>query len=246
MLNLAPATRQPRRGFTLIELLVVVSIIALLVAILLPSLGKTRNAARAVQCSSNLKGIGLAMQLYAEDYFAGSRWLPGYFRPAWDLGEGYSHPDYNLERGVWTGFLRNKEDYIRSINMAPLQCPSWLVDPGTYGNRSDFCYGMRRRNTDSGTQATEVAYDIENVAPSSLPAGGDSINATGTDSNGFHVQAFRLSGASTHGVHARHLNAANILWADGHVEPQNVEQLDALPDYDFNRHIYDIELNRLD
>lgn len=55
-----------RKGFTLIELLVVVSIIALLVSILLPALGKAREQARLVLCQTNLRAIGLASMVYAE------------------------------------------------------------------------------------------------------------------------------------------------------------------------------------
>lgn len=56
-----------RRAFTLIELLVVVAIIVILVAILLPSLGQARESAKATLCASNLRQIGVASLMYAEE-----------------------------------------------------------------------------------------------------------------------------------------------------------------------------------
>lgn len=60
--------RGKRNGFTLIELLVVVSIIALLVSILLPSLSKAREQAKSAVCMSHIKQIGIALPMYVMDY----------------------------------------------------------------------------------------------------------------------------------------------------------------------------------
>jgi prepilin-type N-terminal cleavage/methylation domain-containing protein/prepilin-type processing-associated H-X9-DG protein len=57
-----------KKGFTLIELLVVISIIALLLSILMPALGKVKEQARTIVCKSNLKQLAVAMNLYESDY----------------------------------------------------------------------------------------------------------------------------------------------------------------------------------
>ena len=71
-----------RRGFTLVEILVVVGIIAMLIALLLPTLGKAREAANRVACAANLRSIGQGFFLYASDNrgnFPRTYWLHEFY-----------------------------------------------------------------------------------------------------------------------------------------------------------------------
>ena len=78
-----------RKGFTLIELLVVIAIIALLMAILMPALGKARDQAKRIHCGGSLKSLAYAGVMYSEDNQG--TFPPGHAVPG-DLGGGGIYP----------------------------------------------------------------------------------------------------------------------------------------------------------
>src|SRR5699024_5186845 len=89
---ITPCRQRHIRGFTRIELLVVITIISLLIAILLPALSAARKAAQTIQCMSNQRQVGLAMDMYVSSH--NSRY-PRYL----DLRSGSSYMD------TWDGLL---------------------------------------------------------------------------------------------------------------------------------------------
>jgi len=113
--------RKPLHGFTLIELQVVVSIIALLIALLLPVIKGAREDARRVVCQSNLRQIHLALEAYAEDF-----------------GGRYPYAGYGMEGFQTVGgcffYLHNGKDFRPLVNpyignAGIMYCPSggWIT-----------------------------------------------------------------------------------------------------------------------
>src|ERR1043166_4471698 len=92
----SPGRDHKAMGFTLIELLVVVAIIAILAALLLPTLGKAKESAKGAQCMSNLHQIALALTSYTED---GNGAIIGSF--PWTTAP----PAPDLYARAWLGFL---------------------------------------------------------------------------------------------------------------------------------------------
>ena len=99
--------RKTRNGFTLVELLVVISIIALLVAILLPALNKAREQAKFAVCKTNLRQIGVSLWMYANDY--NDRLVPG------DMWDGAT---LQYEGPRCLGYLLTGDVHGRSLNGA--------------------------------------------------------------------------------------------------------------------------------
>ena len=117
------AERRGSKGFTLIELLVVVAIIALLISILLPSLGAARKQARAVKCAANLRDVGQAFGIYLTENNA--VYPPGYIYPYDWQGNydfGNQPPDHPFGYLHWSWFL------YQSGNVKPdiFTCPEFL------------------------------------------------------------------------------------------------------------------------
>ena len=114
-----------KKGFTLVELLVVISIIAILLAVLIPSLNKARELARRIVCASNAKNTFLAMSSYAQTFGCfypsrnGSYWLN------WKTGATLAS-DYD---SVWAKGSSGKDNPIDGINVVAY----WAIPYVKYG-----------------------------------------------------------------------------------------------------------------
>jgi len=141
-----PLCHRSRHGFTLIELLVVISIIALLVGLLLPALGKAKETAMDAKCMSNMRQFGLALNIFAEDH---DGHLPGVYtwgeretwKQDWLSGPFGSNFTQVWEKGPDNGTLFEYQNQDRSVYRCPSQ-PDAPLNRGDLGSNGHYDYTM--------------------------------------------------------------------------------------------------------
>jgi prepilin-type N-terminal cleavage/methylation domain-containing protein len=145
--------RAHRTAFTLIELLVVIAIIAILAAILFPVFARARENARKITCVSNLRQLGTAVTMYAQDY---DEYLPNNYAGKKDtmLWNDLSGS------GLLDAYLKNKKVWF---------CPS--DTPPTYKNQTyDYSYCLYNNTADVNKHAYPSTMESHSLAEAQYPA----------------------------------------------------------------------------
>jgi prepilin-type N-terminal cleavage/methylation domain-containing protein/prepilin-type processing-associated H-X9-DG protein len=236
-----------RNGFTMIELLVVITIIALLMSVLLPSLGKAKQLARTVVCRTNLHSLAMANIAYASDHD------DCMVLAASDINSS------NLKR--WHGVRDTMDDpfdYLRSPLISYIgdgsvkKCPEkvdfrhgdpwdWDFEDGCGGYGYNMTYLGSRIWAESWnacnkpTKLTEVRLPSEKLMFADTAMAKN--NADGTPyylEYSFAEAPYFASnnkvqtswGYASPSLHFRHNDAVNIVWADGHVGPETMVKYD--------------------
>jgi prepilin-type processing-associated H-X9-DG protein/prepilin-type N-terminal cleavage/methylation domain-containing protein len=217
---------QRRMGFTLLELLVVIAIIAILAAMLLPTLSRSKLAGQGSACKSNLRQLGLALKMYTSDTGAYPLTSDGVTTNTWYTAlSPYYARNFNIMicptfKGEWP-----VEKAIVWIFGWPGYRPP--TAPGrsvglSYGYNG---FGIGSANVASWTanlglgvaanpgQIMPAVKEQDVAVPASMIAIGDSVRQPGYE----HIHAFLLLINSTP-ARERHDGVSNILFADGHVE----------------------------
>jgi prepilin-type N-terminal cleavage/methylation domain-containing protein/prepilin-type processing-associated H-X9-DG protein len=206
---------KPRRSaFTLIELLVVIAIIAILAAMLLPALSHAKEAGRSAACKSNLRQIGIAMNLYLSDFQKYPLWLTtGTESHYWDA--------------AILPFASNNRDVFRCPSNQ--KAPPWTNNPAEPQQNPSYDYNMAG-SARFALAATTPGLGLDGgakclpenqvKAPSDMIAVIDATDTAGYsgrdhDADDFSYPVNLLAEVV---VAPRHNYGANAVFCDAHVE----------------------------
>jgi prepilin-type N-terminal cleavage/methylation domain-containing protein/prepilin-type processing-associated H-X9-DG protein len=208
--------RVRRTGFTLIELLVVIAIIAILAAILFPVFARAREKARQSACQSNLKQLGIAATMYAQDY-------DEFMVPAWSMT--------NDQNGTcWADMLM---PYNKSLQV--MDCPSSglkvsLINTNWGGqtvSRDVLSYGINTTywGGHAGSASGPAANPPIRVSMSRIMAPAETVLLSDfygrLETSGQYDLSTYYTAVPINAAVYRHNEQSNILFCDGHVKSMN-------------------------
>ena len=236
-----------RAGFTLIELLVVIAIIAILAALLVPSLARAKDSGKKAACISNLRQVGIAIHVYSQDFEGKIPYGPN--------APPFSHPaEFYPSTGAPTSLLS-----LRSG--APVALGLLLKDYLAKTSKVLFCPGSDQKVDASaelakvGTNQAQCSYFYRHGGVTQLfytpPTEPDAIRLDnpGNNRNGKPIRALAMDSeflcapdVATYNVkprtHHRQL-LANVLCFDGHVFTQANRDRRLTVDLQSNADLYD-------
>ena len=197
----ASPMRAKRPGFTLIELLVVIAIIAILAAILFPVFARARENARRTSCLNNVKQIGLAFMQYTQD---NDEMYP---MIGFNTGDNIRYPNGVTSSNNW---ILRVYPYINSAQI--FNCPSNTIAPWTGGTApspvSNTSYGANAQMLNVAISMAAVQRPAETL-----------MLADSAGQAPYAVFDVYYSGpSSTRWMEDRHLEGANLAFADGHAK----------------------------